>query len=178
MRQPGLCVRAMAGRQADGVDRHLQSSGPTEWSSVGLVIAPAEAAWLVGSRAIGAVDGVRTTRPDQAQVSRVALGCMSYGARGYHQWTPDKEESLPLFRRAVELGVTFWDTACQRFRRGQLEGVRRSRLANLHARSPCSATTAARPSSMPPLSLLFPRQSLPPSTRAIPATSRPASVRL
>jgi len=46
-------------------------------------------------------------------VSRVALGCMSYGdpAAGLHSWTLDEEASQPFFRQAVELGVTFWDTA-------------------------------------------------------------------
>jgi 1-deoxyxylulose-5-phosphate synthase len=46
-------------------------------------------------------------------VSRVGLGCMSYGeaASGMHQWTLDEEAAAPFFRQAVELGVTFWDTA-------------------------------------------------------------------
>jgi aryl-alcohol dehydrogenase-like predicted oxidoreductase len=47
------------------------------------------------------------------RVSRIGLGCMSYGqaAAGMHQWTLDEEASAPFFRQAVELGVTFWDTA-------------------------------------------------------------------
>ena len=46
-------------------------------------------------------------------VSRVGLGCMSYGqaASGMHQWTLDEDAAAPFFRQAVELGVTFWDTA-------------------------------------------------------------------
>src|SRR6476469_3533469 len=38
---------------------------------------------------------------------------MSYGqaAAGMHQWTLDEDEAAPFFRQAVELGVTFWDTA-------------------------------------------------------------------
>ena len=46
-------------------------------------------------------------------VSRLALGCMSYGdpGAGLHSWTLDEEASQPFFRQAVELGVTFWDTA-------------------------------------------------------------------
>jgi aryl-alcohol dehydrogenase-like predicted oxidoreductase len=38
---------------------------------------------------------------------------MSYGdaATGLHQWTLDEEAAAPFFRQAVELGVTFWDTA-------------------------------------------------------------------
>ncbi|AJW79602.1 aldo/keto reductase [Clavibacter michiganensis] len=47
------------------------------------------------------------------RVSRLALGCMTYGdpARGMHSWTMDEEASAPFFRQAVELGITFWDTA-------------------------------------------------------------------
>ena len=47
------------------------------------------------------------------KVSRIALGCMSYGdpTRGLHSWTLDEDASQPFFRQAVELGVTFWDTA-------------------------------------------------------------------
>jgi aryl-alcohol dehydrogenase-like predicted oxidoreductase len=47
------------------------------------------------------------------RVSRIGLGCMSYGdpTRGLHTWTLDEEASAPFFRQAIELGVTFWDTA-------------------------------------------------------------------
>ena len=45
------------------------------------------------------------------RVSRIALGCMSYGDPGFHQWTLDEEASRPFFRQAVELGITLWDTA-------------------------------------------------------------------
>lgn len=46
-------------------------------------------------------------------MSRVGLGCMSYGraASGMHQWTLDEEAAGEFFKQAVELGVTFWDTA-------------------------------------------------------------------
>jgi 1-deoxyxylulose-5-phosphate synthase len=47
------------------------------------------------------------------QVSRIGLGCMSYGqaASGMHQWTLDEDAAAPFFRQAVESGVSFWDTA-------------------------------------------------------------------
>src|SRR5664279_508932 len=47
------------------------------------------------------------------QVSRLCLGCMSYGvpARGAHPWTLDEDAARPLLRHAVEAGVTFFDTA-------------------------------------------------------------------
>ena len=51
--------------------------------------------------------------PTGLTVSRIALGCMSFGdpARGWQSWTLDEEDSQPYFRQAVELGITFWDTA-------------------------------------------------------------------
>lgn len=47
------------------------------------------------------------------RVSRLALGCMTYGdpSRGLHRWTLDEDAAAPFFRQAVELGITFWDTA-------------------------------------------------------------------
>jgi aryl-alcohol dehydrogenase-like predicted oxidoreductase len=46
------------------------------------------------------------------KVSRIALGCMSFGdaSRGT-QWVLDDDAAAPIFRQAVELGITFWDTA-------------------------------------------------------------------
>ncbi|MFD2331294.1 aldo/keto reductase [Cohnella sp. GCM10020058] len=47
------------------------------------------------------------------QVSRLCLGCMSYGdsGRGTHPWTLDEERSRPFIRKALELGINFFDTA-------------------------------------------------------------------
>jgi 1-deoxyxylulose-5-phosphate synthase len=47
------------------------------------------------------------------RVSRIALGCMSFGdtSRGFNEWSLGDEEAQPFFQQAVELGVTFWDTA-------------------------------------------------------------------
>ena len=46
-------------------------------------------------------------------VSRVCLGCMSYGdpARGNHAWTLDEAASRPFLARALDLGINFFDTA-------------------------------------------------------------------
>jgi 1-deoxyxylulose-5-phosphate synthase len=46
-------------------------------------------------------------------VSRICLGCMTYGEpnRGAHTWTLNEEKSRPLIRKALELGITFLDTA-------------------------------------------------------------------
>ncbi|ACI51328.1 aldo/keto reductase [Gluconacetobacter diazotrophicus PA1 5] len=47
------------------------------------------------------------------QVSRICLGCMTYGVpeRGNHPWTLDEETSRPLIRQALDAGINFLDTA-------------------------------------------------------------------
>lgn len=47
------------------------------------------------------------------RVSRIALGCMSFGdpATGFQQWTLKQDDALPFFRQALDHGITFWDTA-------------------------------------------------------------------
>ena len=44
-------------------------------------------------------------------VSRICLGCMSYGTPKWRPWVLDEEASKPFFRAAVEAGVNFFDTA-------------------------------------------------------------------
>lgn len=46
-------------------------------------------------------------------VSRIALGCMSFGdsSRGGHTWVLDEEGSRPLIRQAIEAGINFFDTS-------------------------------------------------------------------
>ena len=48
-----------------------------------------------------------------AKVSELCLGCMTFGVpdRGDHPWTLPEEQSRPLIRQAVELGINFFDTA-------------------------------------------------------------------
>lgn len=47
------------------------------------------------------------------EVSRICLGCMSYGQpdRGPHAWTLDEASSRPFLRKALDLGINFFDTA-------------------------------------------------------------------
>ena len=48
------------------------------------------------------------------RISRLALGCMSYGdpaTEGAHRWALADDDAQPFFRQAIELGITFWDTA-------------------------------------------------------------------
>ena len=58
---------------------------------------------------------MQTTRLGRTglQVSRLCLGCMTYGEpeRGNHRWTLGEAESRPFLRRALDLGFNFFDTA-------------------------------------------------------------------
>ena len=47
------------------------------------------------------------------QISRLCLGCMSYGVpeRGAHPWSLPEDQSRPFIRRALKLGLNFFDTA-------------------------------------------------------------------
>ncbi len=45
------------------------------------------------------------------RVSRIALGCMSFGDGTRATWALGDEVAEPIFRQAVELGISFWDTA-------------------------------------------------------------------
>ncbi|MEZ5996865.1 MAG: aldo/keto reductase [Hyphomonadaceae bacterium] len=47
------------------------------------------------------------------KVSRICLGCMSYGdpGKGAHSWALPEAESKPFFKRAIEAGINFFDTA-------------------------------------------------------------------
>jgi 1-deoxyxylulose-5-phosphate synthase len=58
------------------------------------------------------MDYVRLGRTGM-EVSRICLGCMTYGDpnRGAHTWTLPEEQARPLIRRALELGINFFDTA-------------------------------------------------------------------
>jgi aryl-alcohol dehydrogenase-like predicted oxidoreductase len=56
---------------------------------------------------------VEYTRLGQSdlKVSRICLGCMSFGSPQSRPWMLDAEASRPLFQRAIELGINFFDTA-------------------------------------------------------------------
>ncbi len=45
------------------------------------------------------------------KVSRLSLGCMTYGTSKWRPWVLDEEQSRPFFRRAWEAGINFFDTA-------------------------------------------------------------------
>lgn len=45
------------------------------------------------------------------RVSRICLGMMTYGTSKWRDWVLDEDEARPFVKRALELGVTFFDTA-------------------------------------------------------------------
>ena len=55
-------------------------------------------------------------------VSRLCLGMMTYGSSKWRPWILDEEQSRPFVRRALELGINFFDTA-DMYGRGMSEEV-------------------------------------------------------
>ena len=45
------------------------------------------------------------------KVSRLCLGCMTYGDKSWRDWILTEDESRPFFRQAWEAGINFFDTA-------------------------------------------------------------------
>ncbi|MGA3074292.1 MAG: aldo/keto reductase [Bryobacteraceae bacterium] len=45
------------------------------------------------------------------KVSRICLGVMTYGSKKWREWVLEEEEGRPFIRRALELGINFFDTA-------------------------------------------------------------------
>src|SRR6202167_4183886 len=45
------------------------------------------------------------------KVSRLCLGCMTYGSSKWRSWVLDEEASMPFFKAAIEKGINFFDTA-------------------------------------------------------------------
>jgi 1-deoxyxylulose-5-phosphate synthase len=45
------------------------------------------------------------------KVSRLCLGCMTYGSKKWREWILEEEESRPFIKRALEGGINFFDTA-------------------------------------------------------------------
>ncbi|WP_266080393.1 aldo/keto reductase [Haladaptatus caseinilyticus] len=56
------------------------------------------------------------------EVSRICLGCMSFGSSDWREWVLDEKESMPIIERAIELGINFFDTA-NMYSRGESERI-------------------------------------------------------
>jgi aryl-alcohol dehydrogenase-like predicted oxidoreductase len=70
--------------------------------------------------------------PSELNVSRICLGMMSYGDPGWRAWLLPEEAAEPIVRRAVEAGVTFFDTA-DMYSNGRSEEITGRLLAKLFA---------------------------------------------
>jgi 1-deoxyxylulose-5-phosphate synthase len=71
--------------------------------------------------------------PTELNVSRICLGMMSYGDPDWREWLLPEEAAEPIVRRAVEAGVTFFDTA-DMYSHGRSEEITGRLLAKLFAR--------------------------------------------
>ncbi|MCP2337236.1 aldo/keto reductase [Actinomadura rupiterrae] len=67
------------------------------------------------------------------RVSRICLGMMSYGDPSNRSWVLEQDQAEPIVRRAVERGVTFFDTA-DAYSNGRSEEVTGALLAKLFGR--------------------------------------------
>ncbi len=81
------------------------------------------------------------------KVSRICLGCMTYGepatgelTPGSHAWALNDEESQPFLRQALELGINFFDTANVYSRGGSEKVVGRFLKANVRRENIVLAT--------------------------------------
>jgi aryl-alcohol dehydrogenase (NADP+) len=45
------------------------------------------------------------------KVSRICLGCMTYGSPNWRDWVLGEEEARPFIKRALDAGINFFDTA-------------------------------------------------------------------
>ncbi|MEF8974566.1 MAG: aldo/keto reductase, partial [Haloarcula sp.] len=45
------------------------------------------------------------------EVSRLCLGCMSFGTSEWRDWVLDEAESREVIERAIDLGINFFDSA-------------------------------------------------------------------
>jgi 1-deoxyxylulose-5-phosphate synthase len=66
------------------------------------------------------------------KVSRLCLGCMTYGSPKWRPWVLDEAASRPFFRRAWEAGINFFDTA-DMYSLGESEAVLGRALVELNA---------------------------------------------
>ncbi|MBZ6493315.1 aldo/keto reductase [Natrinema longum] len=56
------------------------------------------------------------------EVSRICLGCMSFGSSDWREWVLEDEESKEIIDRALDLGINFFDTA-NMYSRGESERI-------------------------------------------------------
>ncbi len=83
------------------------------------------------------------------RVSRLCLGCMTYGTPTWREWVLDDAQSRPFFRRALDAGINFFDTA-DMYSLGVSEEVTGRALAQVKRDSVVIATKVYNPMSAGP----------------------------
>jgi len=73
------------------------------------------------------------------EISRICLGCMSFGSSDWREWVLDEEESREIIERAIDLGINFFDTA-NMYSEGESERVLGDVLADYDRDSQVVAT--------------------------------------
>jgi len=73
------------------------------------------------------------------EVSRICLGCMSFGSSDWRDWVLDEGESREIIERAIDLGINFFDTA-NMYSLGESERVLGNVLADYDRDSQVVAT--------------------------------------
>jgi len=82
-------------------------------------------------------------------VSRICLGCMSFGSSDWREWVLDEPESREIIERAIDLGINFFDTA-NMYSLGESERVLGNVLADYDRDEQVVATKVYNPMSDDP----------------------------
>ncbi len=77
-------------------------------------------------------------------VSRLCLGCMSFGSSEWRDWVLDEEESREIIEHAIDLGINFFDTA-NMYSLGESERILGNVLADYERDSQVVATKVYHP---------------------------------
>ena len=102
------------------------------------------------------------------KVSRLCLGCMTYGSSKWRSWVLDEEQSLPFFKAAIEKGINFFDTA-DVYSQGEsttTRGLGRT-VSSLRPADAATATCMGR-IRVPAVSRVSPATASPPAYRTLP----------
>ena len=78
------------------------------------------------------------------KVSRICLGCMSFGSSDWRDWVLDEAESRPIIERAIDLGINFFDTA-NMYSAGESERILGNVLSGYDRDWPVVATKVYHP---------------------------------
>ncbi|WP_435077257.1 aldo/keto reductase [Halococcus sp. AFM35] len=78
------------------------------------------------------------------EVSRICLGCMSFGSSEWRDWVLEEEASHEIIERAIDLGINFFDTA-NMYSLGESERVLGNALAGYDRDWPVVATKVYHP---------------------------------